>query len=481
MFLSVIEKTAQTKCHLSPDQPLLVGVSGGADSLALMHALHQLGYSLVIAHLDHGLRPESAADADYVRQKAEELGLPFVSARMDVRAMAARDGLSLEEAARQVRYDFLFEQARQAGAQAVAVAHHADDQVETVLMHFLRGAALSGLSGMAYRRIMPVWDAAIPLVRPLLDLWREDIETYLGEMGWVAREDLTNQDTRYFRNHLRHDLIPELEGVNPKFKDVVRRMADVLGEEDRFLDALADQAWAACFREADEGSVVLGRREFLELEKALQRRVLRRAVGLLRPDLRDIGFEAIERGLAFAVEPTESGRMDLAARLNLVVLDERLLVKTWSAALPEDDLPLLPEVGYVGLLGEGGSLTLAYGWVLALDLLEMAPGLAVIEAQQLDPNEAWLDAATLRLPLSVRAKQEGERWQPLGLAGHSQKLSDFFVNEKIPQHLRDRWPLVCEEGDVAWVAGLRPAELFKLGPATTQIVRLRLQQTSQPD
>jgi tRNA(Ile)-lysidine synthase len=292
---------------------------------------------------------------------------------------------------------------------------------------------------------------------------------------------LTNQDTRYFRNHLRHELIPELEDVNPRFKDVARRMADVLGEEDQFLTRLADQAWDACFREVDEGSVVLSRLEFLELEKALQRRVLRRAVGLLSPDLRDIGFEAIERGLAFALEPTESGRMDMAARLDLVVLDERLVVKTWSAALPEDDLPLLPETGFVGLLGEGDSLTLAHGWVLTLDCLEMAPGLAETEAQQLGPKEVWLDAGTLHLPLTVRAKGEGERWQPLGMKGHSQKLSDFFVNEKIPQHLRDRWPLVCDEDDVAWVTGLRPAEPFKVGPATTRLVRLRLRQTPSRD
>lgn len=479
MFFSAIEKTARTKCLLAGDRPVLVGVSGGADSLALMHGLHRLGYPLVIAHLDHGLRPESAEDADFVRQKAGALGLPFVSARVDVRAVAEREKLSLEEAARHIRYAFLLEQARLAGAQAVAVAHHADDQVETVLMHFLRGAALSGLSGMAYRRIMPVWDGDIPLVRPLLDLWRTDIEAYLGEIGWTPREDQTNQDTAYFRNHLRHALIPELEGVNPRFKDVLRRMADVLGEEDRFLGRLADQAWTACYLAAGEGQVVLSLPAFLALEKALQRRVLRRAVGLLRPDLRDIGFEAIERGLAFATEPTESGQMDLAARLNVAVLDERLVVKTWSAALPEDDLPLLPEVGYIGLLGEGGALTLAHGWVLALDLMEMAPGLAEIEAQHLDPSEAWLDGTAVSLPLTVRGKREGERWQPLGLAGHSQKLSDFFVNEKVPAHLRDRWPLVCAGDAVAWVAGLRPAEAFKVGPATRRVLRLRLRRTSQ--
>ena len=474
MFLSVVDQSARTQCQLTSDRPVLVGVSGGADSLALMHSLHQLGFLLVIAHLDHGLRPESAEDAAFVRRKAAELGLPFVSERVDVRAVAEREKLSFEEAARQVRYEFLFAQARRIGVQAVAVAHHADDQVETVLMHFLRGAALSGLSGMSYRRIMPVWDAEIPLVRPLLGLWREEIDDYLRDIGWTPREDQTNSDTTYFRNHLRHLLIPELEEVNPRFKDGVLRMADVLGEEDQLLEKWADQAWAACFSAEAEGRVILIRPAFLALEKALQRRVLRRAVARLRPDLRDIGFEAVERGLAFAVESSASGQRDLAARLSLAALGERLVVKTWSAELPEDDQPLLPAEAFEGLLLPGDSLRLSKDWTLALEAagLDVEKGLG--DVQNLPPHKAWLDAGAVSLPLTVRGMQPGERWQPLGLKGHSQKLSDFFVNEKLPQHLRSRWPLVCSGDQVAWVVGLRPAEPFKITAATPRILRLKI-------
>ena len=471
MFLSVVNQSARTQCLLTSDRPVLVGVSGGADSLALMHSLHQLGFLLVIAHLDHGLRPESAEDAAFVRRKAAELGLPFVSERVDVRAVAEREKLSFEEAARQVRYEFLFAQARRIGVQAVAVAHHADDQVETVLMHFLRGAALSGLSGMSYRRILPVWDAEIPLVRPLLVLWREEIDDYLRDIGWTPREDQTNSDTTYFRNHLRHLLIPELEEVNPRFKDGVLRMADVLGEEDQLLEKWSDQAWAACFGAVGEGWVALSRPAFLGLEKALQRRVLRRAVARLRPDLRDVGFEVIERGLAFAAEPAASGQVDLAARLSLVLLEERLVVKAWSAELPEDDLPLLPTEAFEAALMPGESLALSNGWVLSLEEVDLE-GLGAV--RDLSPSEAWLDVETVSLPLVVRGMRSGERWQPLGLAGHSQKLSDFFVNEKVPQHLRSRWPLVCAGDEVAWVAGMRPAEPFKVTGATTRILRLRL-------
>ncbi len=471
MFLSVVDRTARTQCLLTGDRPVLAGVSGGADSLALMHSLHRLGFRLVIAHLDHGLRPESTEDAAFVRQKADDLGLPFVGARVDVRAVAEREKLSLEEAARQVRYDFLFAQARRAGAQAVAVAHHADDQVETVLMHFLRGAALSGLSGMSHRRIMPIWDAEIPLVRPLLDLWREDIDAYIRDIGWTPRTDSTNSDTAYFRNHLRHELIPELEEINPRFRDGVLRMADVLGEEDRFLEQLADQAWSACFSGEAEGWVALSRPAFLALEKALQRRVFRRAVGRLRPDLRDIGFDAVERGLAFAAEPSASGQMDLAARLSLTALGERLVVKTWSAELPEDGLPLLLAEEFEGLLMPGNSISLSNGWSLALEETDLEGSGNV---QDLPPHEAWMDAETVSLPLTVRGMRPGERWQPLGLAGHSQKLSDFFINEKLPQHLRSRWPLVCSGEQIAWVVGLRPAEPFKVTASTLRILQLQI-------
>ena len=477
MFLSVIKRTAREKCLLDKNRPVIVGVSGGADSLALMDGLHRLGYPMAVAHLDHALRPDSAADADFVRAKAVELGVPFVTERVDVREVAAKEKLSIEEAARNVRYAFLFEQARLSNAQAVAVAHHADDQVETVLMHFIRGAALSGLSGMPFRRVMPVWDAEIPLVRPLLELWREDIEAYITEIGWTPREDLSNADTTYFRNHLRHELIPQLVETNPRFKEGILRMADVLGEEDRLLVSMADAAWESCFIENSQDRVVLNLRTFIKLEKGLQRRLLRRAVALLRPDLRDIGFEVVERGLDFIADPSASRQIDLAAQLNLVVLGDRLIVKPWSAALPDDDWPLLPDPDFQAQLMPGESVALANGWALTLADRELNPEVDFEDMKQLTADEAWLDAKDILLPLVVRGQEAGENWQPLGMVGHSQKMSDFFVNEKVAQHLRSRWPLVCTQWGVAWVAGLRPAEPYKVQPDTRRIMCLRLIRT----
>lgn len=479
MFLARLDEIAQEKCHLRRDYPIVVGVSGGADSLALLYGLHSLGFTLIVAHLDHALRDESGAEATYVQSIAEALGLPFVTARVDVHQAAAEKGQSVEEAAREVRYQFLFEQACQLNAQAVATAHHADDQVETVLMHFLRGAALTGLSGMAYRTVIPGWDATIPVVRPLLDHWREDIDQYVAALDLTPVVDQSNTDQTYFRNRLRHVLIPELEAYNPRFKDALQRMALVLGGENSYLETLAEEAWQTCLNELLEDRVVLALGSFQGLPTALQRRVLRRGVAHLQPDLRDVGFEVIERGLAFVENPSQSGEIDWISRLNLVVLRESLIIKTWQSDLPEYSMPLLPTKDFEKEIIPGSSLSLKNGWLLAVESLPLQTAQTSMEAAKQSPGTVWLDADRLEFPLRVRSRRAGERWKPLGLGGHSQKISDFLINEKVPAHLRDFWPLVCSGDQIAWVVGLRPAESFKITGDTTSIIKLEIRQCSQ--
>ncbi len=477
MLLSILERSAREKCRLTPDRPILVGVSGGADSMALMHGLFELGYTLVIAHLDHGIRDESAEDADYVQAAAESLGLPFVRTRMDVLKWAEGKGQSLEEAAREARYTFLFEQARDHHAQAVAVAHQADDQVETVLMHFLRGAGLSGLSGMSYRKVMPIWDLEIPLVRPLLDVWREDVEKYLSEKGVIPRFDESNLDRTYFRNRLRHELIPNLETYNPQFRQVLNRTATVLAGDEAFLDELTQAAWKLCLINREKGSVLLSRPAFQQVAASIQRRLLRQAVSELRPDLRDVGFEVIERALIYIDAPGDGKTLDLAARVDLTLLGDTLVIKAWETELPDGGMGLLSNSEFVADLFGGAHISLRNDWNLVVEMLADMPDDAPAQAAAQPENEVWLDADRLDFPLTVRGWREGERWQPLGMEGHSQKLSDFFINEKVPEHLRGIWPLVCSGKEVVWVAGLRPAETAKVTRETKRVLRLRLVKT----
>jgi tRNA(Ile)-lysidine synthase len=474
MLIEQLALNAERKCGLTVERKLLVGVSGGADSLVLLHGLYRLGYPLVVAHLDHMLRAGSAQDAAFVRKISESLDLSFIEGRIDVANHADRYGQSIEEAAREVRYKFLFEGARQVGAQAVAVAHHADDQVETVLMHFVRGAALSGLTGMDYYKVLPVWDTEIPLVRPLLGIWRAEIDAYLDQVGWNARVDSSNRDTTYFRNRLRHELIPEMETYNPQIRQVLWRMAETLREDERVLSQQADEVWDCVFVRATNDRVELYRQGFLELQKSIQGRVLMRAISWLRPDLRDVGFDAIERGLMFANQPAESGEMDLVARLNLAVLRDVLIIKTWDSDLPTWGKPFLPKKSFQIELAVGAAVELRHGWQIEAELLKKPPEGWKEKVKLIGPYETWLDGNRLELPLKVRGRREGERWQPLGMGGHHQSFQDFFITLKVPEHLRDVWPLVCSGGETAWVAGLRPSETFKITDETQQILRLRL-------
>lgn len=475
MFLYNLEKSAIEKCGLNRTEPIIVGVSGGADSLALMHGLHVLGFNLVIAHLDHAIRPESKAEAAYVAKLAGSLGLAFVGEQIDVKSIAEKEHESLEEAARNVRYEFLFAQALKYNAQAVAVAHHADDQVETILMHFLRGAALPGLSGMSFQKVIPLWNVFIPIVRPLLGFWREEIDAYIAEIGIAPCNDLSNQDTTFFRNRLRHELIPTLETYNPQIRQIIWRMADILNEEDRSLERLCENTWQDYLISTSADLVEIHYYEFLNLGKALKRRILRKAISFIRPDLRDIGFDAIERALTFIEHPSTSGEIDLAACLNLAVVGDVLIVKSWEADLPDWNNPLLPEKTFTQTLSPGEVVNLRCGWRIAASLLQNAPENAADLTMDLNENEAWLDFDRLQMPLLVRRRKKGERWQPLGLDGHSQKISEFMINQKIPTHLRDLWPLVCSEGKIAWVAGIRPSEVYKVTSDTQTILRLFLE------
>lgn len=474
MFLSILAQSADLKCKLNTDQPVLVGVSGGADSLALMYGLNSLGYALVIAHLDHGIRPESAQDADFVQAAAENLGLRLIRQRVDVLRIAVDEGKSVEEAARVARYAFLFNVAREHKAQAVAVAHQADDQVETVLMHFLRGAGLSGLSGMAYRKVMPIWDPNIPLVRPMLDIWRKDVEQYLAEIDVKPRFDQSNLDQTYFRNRLRHSLIPELENYNPQFRQALSRTASVLAGEEAFLDGLAQKAWLTCCLDEGEGRVVFSRRIFLIEPAAIQRRLLRLAVSRLRPDLRDVGFEVVERALIFIATPGEGKTVDLAARMTLQPLNDNLVIKTWEAELPDGGEALLPDPGFTAALTCESVINLRNGWQLEVGREVDCPEDGLQKAVSCPSHEVWLDADRITFPFVLRGWREGERWQPLGMGGHSQKLSDYFINEKVPEHLRALWPLVCHGDEVVWVVGMRPAETVKVSGETKKVLRLKL-------
>src|SRR5512147_1049366 len=318
-MLENLDSILTEKCGLQRDLPIIAGVSGGPDSLCLMNVLRQAGYRVIVAHFNHKLRPDSDADANTVEQAAGRLNLASVVQSGDVRAFAEKEGHSIEEAARILRYRFLMEQARRFRAQAVAVGHTADDQVETVLMHFLRGAGLAGLKGMTHRTIIKTFDPEIPIVRPLLDVWREETVVYCAANGFRPRHDPSNASLDFFRNRLRHLLIPTLESYNPRFREVIWRTSRSLAGDHEIVAHAMDEAWKKCVVQENADFVAFDSSKLTKLPLGLQRNLIRRAIERIHPESLDIGFAAFERAGHFIGTATHPhARLDLAGDLHLL-------------------------------------------------------------------------------------------------------------------------------------------------------------------
>lgn len=471
--LASVRNILNQESQLDPERAIVVGVSGGPDSLCLVHVLQALGYAVIVAHLNHGLRTQAEADAKMVERMAARLGLPFHLGEEDVFAYAEVRAMSVEEAARELRYNFLFGVAREQQAQAVAVGHNADDQVETVLMHLLRGAGLSGLKGMQVRSIIPAWSEEIPLLRPLLALWREQIMAYCRQHDLEPVFDESNLDTTFYRNRLRHELIPTLEGYNPQARQAIWRTAATLAGDFQVLQKDIDDAWMDCVLEQGNGWVGLTRSAFGALPLGLQRGLMRRAIATIRPALRDIDFGAVERALQIVSHPPLTNQADLIAGLRLVIEADRCWLATWEADLPSADWPQVAETSQ--RLDLPGEVSLRAGWRLCAKPVASVDRVRQLALTNKDPYQAWLDLGEKTSTLVVRGRRPGDRFQPLGMLGQGMKLADFYINLKLPRRARDGWPLLCAGEHIVWVPGLRLAHPFRLRPETEKVVHVCLQ------
>jgi tRNA(Ile)-lysidine synthase len=467
-MLEKIRTVLQNKCLIASDRVLIVGVSGGPDSLCLLDVLVHLDCNIIIAHFDHCLRSESRAEAQVVRKTAEDMGIPFLLGQKNVVRYAETHRLSVEEASRVARYEFIFQQAERLGVQAVAIGHNADDQVETVLMHLLRGSGLSGLRGMPYRSLPNPWSKDIPIIRPLLDVWREEIETYIESHELHPSIDLSNLDTRYYRNRLRHELIPHLESYNPRLRQLIFRMANVLQGDYDIVENLVDTGWQKCFE-----YVAFDLNLIQSQPLGLQRHILRRGINHLRPGLRDVDFNTIARAIGFLDTPPCSGQIDLISGLRLLIEDDRLYIIYQEAALPSRNWPQLDRDGEL-VLNVPDVLKLNQGWMLSAELAadgQFARRKAITND---DPFQAWADFKFLQLPLLIRTRRPGDRIKPLGMAAGSLKVSDLMVNLKLPRRVRDKWPVVTSANEIIWVPGMRLAHKCRLTEDTQTAVHLTL-------
>lgn len=463
--------------HLLRDGQLVVaGVSGGADSLCLLDCLHRLGYNVIVAHLDHGLREGSREDARYTLEVARRYALPAVIAREDVRAHRAEAG-SIEDLARQVRYRFLARVAREHRARAVATGHTADDQVETILMHLLRGAGPDGLRGILPATPMDAWvdvpeAGGITLVRPLLDLTRAETEAHCAAIGLVPRQDPSNLDTAFLRNRVRQELLPLLETYNPGVRRVLLRMSRVMAAQASLVAESVEQVWPGVIRQAGDAALAFRFELWMAQPEAIRSGLLRRALGELRPGLGDIGLETIERGLEFFRRPPRTRHMDLAGGLELLHLGGEVILAQPGTALSFPDLPQLASDRARRLLVPG-RIRLAAGWRLDASMVRLSDAERRRLKRPAEGQRAAFDPAALAGPLAVRPWRPGDRIRPLGMKG-TVKVADLLANAHIPRPARRCWPVVTAGETPVWVVGLRMGHDPRLTQQSKKALLLQL-------
>ena len=451
---------------------LVVAVSGGPDSLALLHALVALRGRLKLrlhgAHLDHGLRgAASASDAEFTGRTFRRLGVPHTVERADVGAFRTAHRVSLEVAAREVRYTFLARVASEQRADAVALGHTADDQVETVLMHVVRGSGLTGLRGMEAVSRREIAGVETTLLRPLLSVSREETVEYCRASGLRPRLDESNLSGEMTRNRIRSDLIPLLETFNPAIRDAIIRLSRTAGQDLELLESATDAAWDEVARD-HAGGIILRRDAFDRLAPALRSRVLRRAVAVVRDGPEDIEDVHVE-SMADLMDGSAGRSLDLPGRMRFSVSYES------ATLLPAVEGPAARQSRLDGAhpLSIPGETRLP-GWRVTARVLDAEgcewPG-GPEDLRLRDAHRAVLSCSKVGGRLIVRSRAPGDRFQPLGM-GSAKKLQDFMVDSKVPREGRDRVPLVVSDTRIAWVVGWRIAEWAKVRGGDTRVLEL---------
>lgn len=440
----------------------MAGVSGGPDSIALLHLLNRLredlGFGLYAGHLNHMFRGEEAdADAGLVENLAGEWQIPLINQKINVPEYIRQHRLSPEQGAREVRYRFFEEAAAGVGAGKVALGHHADDQAETVLLNLIRGAGITGLSG-----IPPVRQGLY--IRPLLKLRRSQIEQYCRTFGLPYRVDSSNLQPVYLRNRIRLELIPLLENkYNPAMVDSLNRLAEIARDEDGYLEAVSLNVFEKVVKSCETGKIIISLEKLAPYPIALKRRVIRIACRRLAGYDALPSFEQLGKALEIIGDKTGQGKVEWPAGV--------VLVKRYGflEMIKNRVVPQVPFYQYV-LEVPGKTPVPETGACIEAVVLDAS---RVGDPRRFRRDETVLDLEKLTGTLTVRRRKQGDVFIPLGMKGKI-KLKKFFIDRKVPGEEREQIPIVTCGNDIVWVAGFQPGDPWKVTDQTRTCLYLKL-------
>jgi tRNA(Ile)-lysidine synthase len=455
-FLKNIEQVL--KGLIAPGDKVLVGVSGGADSIALLHVLHWFSriqdYSLIVAHINHMARgKDSDADADFVESIAKKLELPFYLKKIDVGIERLQLKTSFQDAARIIRYQFFEETLQEVGGCKIALGHSADDQVETILMNIVRGTGLKGLTGIPQVRGC--------IIRPFWGIHRKDLEIYLKENDISFRDDSSNSNKKYLRNRIRHELIPKLETFNPGIKKCLQQMSGIAREEDSLLSQMTRDIFNQKLGECNKKNIAWEIEDFQTYPIALRQRLVREIFCRITGDMQAITAYHIQQIINLFNSPKTGKVLNIPRGVTVTCSYESVLFSKVIGGFCEKESLVTP-------IAVPGTTELLEGHIrrVQTQIFTDKRDLSSLDIER----QAFFDLEKTGLSIQARFFRPGDRFCPLGMAGNK-KLKSFFIDQKVPQSMRSQIPILTNaDDDIIWVYGQRISHLYRVTEMTEKVL-----------
>jgi tRNA(Ile)-lysidine synthase len=471
-IISIVYRTIRKYGLFESGDSVLVGVSGGPDSVGLLHVLIEIAPTLClklgIAHLNHGLRGSASdREAEFVASLAERFQMAFYTEKTDVRGYRRRHKLSLEEAARHLRYRFFAKIAEQNGFDKIALGHHQDDNAELVLMYMIRGSGPLGLSG-----IPPLRDGGI--VRPIMGLTRSQILDFLAEKKINAVSDASNTDNGFIRNRVRNRLIPVIkENYNPRIIETLNRQTCIIRDEEKWIETVVEPIFRNMVIAEQDDGITISVPELAGLHTGAKRRVIRRAIRQVKGNLRRIGFSHVAAVIRLSNRGPSLGTLDLPDRIRVARSGHFLTISREKSALRSHTRYVKDTKtasytytisGQAPIFIREINAYLKFAEIDRVDLSRFAPA---------DHPVAYFDRERIRFPLVLRNVRPGDRFTPMGMIG-TQKVKTYFINNKVERTRRANCPILLSRDKIIWVVGHRIDDSGKVLPSTRNVLKVEL-------
>lgn len=442
---------------IEKDDKVVIGVSGGPDSMALLYILNdmkeELEFSIYVAHVNHGIRKEEAdADEEFVKNICLKLFLPFYSIKVNMNQYAIENKLTSEEAGRVIRYDFFNKILVELGGGKIAVAHNKNDQAETLLMRFFRGTGLEGLRGMEYKNVN--------VIRPLLDISREEIEEFCRDKNIAVRIDRTNLEPIYGRNRTRLEVIPYIiKNYNKGIVDTLNRTARLAQMDSEFILGVVEEKYKNLVVKESLNSIVLYIDKLKNEHYSIKSRIIRRSIEKINGNLKGIEEKHINNIISLIDENATGKSINITNNIVIKTSYGNMIIQK------ENSSDINPYKYYF-----------AVGDTIEVYELDSTITSKVVSVNEIDIKQTnrfikFFDYDKIRGGLYIRNRKDGDRFTPLGMSG-SKKLKDFFIDEKVPRDERDRIPIVEDSKGIIWVVGYRVSEEYKVNSNTSRILVL---------